>query len=586
MWMNPPAQRGSQAPPRDPEAERRAAEASVSILAVAALAVLWPAAVVFAAVLATAWLTGAHPVRVLTAALRSTPLIAGWMVLATAQNRPWEPGHVRAWLTAPYTDWKAATLPMLHGHPDPAAMLLMVPLAIPAGTALAAAAWAYRVHQMRDGLAGQNPLSPAKWDERQWRHQARTARWEASRAEQAPIATPEGVTVGPVIRTVRARWTQNLIIPLADFSRHMAIVGASGSGKTTLMIRLWCGWYAAALRAHQDHHRPRPLLIVLDGKGGPDSRNVAARTIAALRQAGARHIGLWPDVPLNMWDLPPATLAVLLHQLIQHGDSGGAAYYADTSQGIIRLAVLAPQGPPRSPAELLQRLSPAWLEKAYEHADPATAEQARAARPRVPDVATRYRVLMDRLGDSLSGHNHFTDADAWYCILEGTAEPSVAEAQAAALIELAARAAVSGPPRQILLAADDYSAVSQKVPLSNLYERGRSLGIGIQVSAQSWEGLGPDTDERKRITSTADGGVWLLRAPDPEQLVNLAGTRLVLSGGRKMLGPSTYGDEGTARVTHAYIADPNRIRQLDTGQAALIRHGTSTYVHVIPATAP
>ena len=62
----------------------------------------------------------------------------------------------------------------------------------------------------------------------------------------------------------------------------------------------------------------------------------------------------------------------------------------------------------------------------------------------------------------------------------------MAEAQALALTELAARAATNpaGPQRAILLAADDYSAVSRRVPLSNLYERGRSLGIGVQVSAE------------------------------------------------------------------------------------------------------
>jgi hypothetical protein len=49
----------------------------------------------------------------------------------------------------------------------------------------------------------------------------------------------------------------------------------------------------------------------------------------------------------------------------------------------------------------------------------------------------------------------------------------------------------------MLLAADDYSAVSSRVPLSNLYERGRSLGIGVQVSAQSWQGLG-----RRRMSGT------------------------------------------------------------------------------------
>jgi hypothetical protein len=40
---------------------------------------------------------------------------------------------------------------------------------------------------------------------------------------------------------------------------------------------------------------------------------------------------------------------------------------------------------------------------------------------------------------------------------------------------------LAGEPLAMLAAAGDYSAVSQPVPLSNLYERGRSLGIGAQV---------------------------------------------------------------------------------------------------------
>jgi hypothetical protein len=52
-------------------------------------------------------------------------------------------------------------------------------------------------------------------------------------------------------------------------------------------------------------------------------------------------------------------------------------------------------------------------------------------------------------------------ADAWYFILEGTREQSVAEAQAMALTELTAALATSTgtEPRAILLACDDYSAV-------------------------------------------------------------------------------------------------------------------------------
>lgn len=100
------------------------------------------------------------------------------------------------------------------------------------------------------------------------------------------------------------------------------------------------------------------------------------------------------------------------------------------------------------------------------------------ARRHLGDIALRYRTLLERLGPGLDGPGTLADADAWYFVLEGTREQSVAEAQAMALTELIAHAATSRgtEPRAILLACDDYSAVSGRVPLWQLYERGRSLG--------------------------------------------------------------------------------------------------------------
>jgi hypothetical protein len=164
----------------------------------------------------------------------------------------------------------------------------------------------------------------------------------------------------------------------------------------------------------------------------------------------------------------------------------------------------------------------------------------------------------------------------------------VAEAQAMALTELAARAATAldGEQRAILLAADDYSAVSRRVPMSNLYERGRSLGIGVQVSAQSWQGLGADEDERYRIAATADGGIFVLHTPHPEPLAALAGTRRVLETAHKLIGNS-WGDEGTTREQRAWTADPDLIRRLQVGQACYIHHGAATFVQVArPAASP
>jgi hypothetical protein len=362
----------------------------------------------------------------------------------------------------------------------------------------------------------------------------------------------------------------------------MVVVGSTGSGKTNLMIRLWAGWFTATMAAFRTRRGHRPLLVVLDCKGGRDARTKAERTRRLLYGAGARRVAIWPDeARLNLWELPPPDLAVLLYQMIDTG-TGNAAYYADILQAAVTLAVTAPCGPPLSTAAFLDRLERGWLTRAWDTGHhPGQLERVRAAARHLPDIQLRYDTLLTRLGPALDGPGRLEDADAWYCILEGTREPSVAEAQAMALTELAAHTATAldGEQRAILLAADDYSAVSNRVPLSNLYERGRSLGIGVQVSAQSWQGLGATEDERYRIAATADGGVFVLHTPYPEPLVALAGTRRVLETAHKVIG-STWGDEGTTREQRAWTADPDLIRRLDVGQACYIQRGAATFVQV------
>jgi hypothetical protein len=101
----------------------------------------------------------------------------------------------------------------------------------------------------------------------------------------------------------------------------------------------------------------------------------------------------------------------------------------------------------------------------------------------------------------------------------------------------------------------------------------------VQVSAQSWHGLAPTEDERYRIASTADGGIWLLRTPYPQPVSQLAGTRRVIETATKLLA-GMWGDEGTGRVQHAWTADPGIARALDTGQAGYIRAGPCTWAQI------
>jgi hypothetical protein len=286
---------------------------------------------------------------------------------------------------------------------------------------------------------------------------------------------------------------------------------------------------ATGLRRHAAGQGRPPLLVVLDCKGGADARRIADRARRVLRLAGARSTAIWPDeAGLSLWALPPAQLTTTLVDLVEHG-TGAAAYYADVMEAVVALAVAAPGGPPASAADFLARLDPGWLEATYSSgAWPSGAHEAelalvRSASRQLGDIALRFRTLLRRLGGGLDGPGGFGDADAWYCILEGTAEVSVAEAQARALVDLLASFAVRGGPavpgragsgREILLAVDEFSAVSRRLPVWQLYERARSLGLAVQVSAQSW----PPT--RTSVTGsprppTAASGCSAPRTPSP-----------------------------------------------------------------------
>jgi hypothetical protein len=557
-------------------------------LALAAIAVaIWPVTLIAAYGYLAAWFRGWPPVRLYRAAAWALPVTAAWLAAAGVHAaRIHAAAGVRTarW---PEALWPGRTAVRGWDHlaaADQARVLaLAAPAAVPAGLALAGLAWAWRRYAVNAGLGGMLASAPITFDTRQWKRQVRTAKGLIKAPGAVPLLAQGGqIPVGGTIRAAGHRWHPVLSLPAGACGRHMVIVGSTGSGKTNLMIRLWAGWFTASTRQARAGRAGRPLLVVLDCKGGRDARHKSERTRRLLHGAGARRVAIWPDeARLSLWDLPPDELAVLLYQMIDSG-TGSAAYYADILQAVVTLAVTAPGGPPASAAAFTGRLEASWLQHAWGDGRHATElAWARAAARHVPDIQLRYATLLRRLGPALDGPGTLAEADAWYCILEGTGEPSVAEAQAMALTELAAHTATSldGEQRAILLAADDYSAVSRRVPLSNLYERGRSLGIGLQVSAQSWEGLGVSEDERYRIASTADGGIFVMQTPHPEPLIQLAGTRRMLATAHRLAG-SAWGGDGSTHIQRAWTADPDIVRQLDVGQACYIHRGAATFVQV------
>jgi hypothetical protein len=295
--------------------------------------------------------------------------------------------------------------------------------------------------------------------------------------------------------------------------------------------------------------------------------------------------GLPDEVALNLWALPAGRLTDVLCDLVPVAAEGPAAYYADVLVAVVSLAVNAPPGPPASSADFLARLDAGWLAQAYAPRDAEHAGDVAAAKAHAGDVRLRYRTLFTRLGPGFDGDADVTDFDVLYCIVEGTASTAVGEAQARALVELVTEAASTwqGDQRRAgLLALDEFSAVAGRVPVHELTERCRSLGLAVQVAAQSWEGLAPEESERSRLAATAAGGVLVMRSPDPEAPCMLAGTRAVIETGRKIIGPGQYSGEGTGRLQRAWVVDPDRVRNFRAGQAAWIHGAACTYVQVAP----
>ena len=557
---------------------RAAGRLALAAVAVALVVAAAPVSLVAALAVTLAWWRGWPPRRLYLAALACVPMAAVWLAAVAVTSRTgWQVA------AAPYHAWLSAWRQLGAGSAALAATTI-APAAIPLGLAVGGLAWSRRIYAMETGTGGAFPTSPAAFRARQWRRQVRTARARIAAPGAVPLVSRRGAVVAGAVIAASGHPAADLaMIPYQRLRSHQVVIGTTGTGKTTLLLRLWAGFLARGLQLHAAHAGRRPLLVVLDCKGGADSRRVADRVRRVLRGAGARFTAVWPDeASLSLWQLPPAELTSTLLDMIEHG-TGGAAYYADVMEAIVALAVAAPCGPPANSADFLARLDAGWLTLAY--AAPGHGEEVtllRSASRHVTDIALRFRTLFRRLGPGLDGPGGYGDADAWYCILEGTADVAVAEAQARALVDLLAYYAArgQGAGREILLAVDEFSAVSRRLPIWQLYERARSLGLAVQVSAQSWQGLAPGEDERYRLAATAEGGIWLLRTPYPEPVTALAGNQPALDTSRRLLGVPRWSHEGASRIHEVPVADPALIRRLDVGQAAYIYRGGVTFVQV------
>jgi hypothetical protein len=343
------------------------------------------------------------------------------------------------------------------------------------------------------------------------------------------------------------------------------VVGAAGSGKTETLLRL--SYLAARVYGWQ--------VVFLDAKGDTATRE---RFVAAMLQAGidAASIRTFPARPYDGWR---GDARALVNRLMEVSDFG-EPYYREMALRVLDLATSAPPGPPGSSTELLGRLRKPALRMAY-RARPEAAEIDDLAERDVAGVANRYRAFFGALGGSLDGAWAFEDAAACYLLLEGLALKAEAARLGRFFLEdFAHYAGVrKAQARRVLLVVDEFSALESAADAAHLFERLRSFGAAVIVSAQGYAGLGAAAD---RILDAAETLV-LHRCADPERLVARAGTVPRVEHTRYLPShavPPGAGREGSVTRREGWRVRPNDVRQLPAGEAIVISGGKAGRVRV------
>jgi hypothetical protein len=311
--------------------------------------------------------------------------------------------------------------------------------------------------------------------------------------------------MGDLVTWRRGNWVG---FPAYDLGEHTICVGSSGSGKTETLLRIAYG--ARKVYGQQ--------IILIDAKGD-ERQETAARFVAAMREAGARRIRMFPATYYNGWK---GSSVDLFNRLISVIDYSESRFYGDVAADVLRLALEAPTGVPRSSQQLLNNMTLKRLMEVYK-GTPQVATVASLDRKLLNQVLMRYRVFFGAMNGQLDGTLGYEDADAVYVMIKGfTLRDEAPRLGRFLALDFAHYVANRKPPGAgALLIIDEFNALRMREEASILFEQARSFGASLVVSSQSYAGLGRREDA-ERILGAANTYI-LHRCSDPEEIAKRAG---------------------------------------------------------------
>jgi hypothetical protein len=269
---------------------------------------------------------------------------------------------------------------------------------------------------------------------------------------------------------------------------------------------------------------------------------------------------------------------------------GGGVYYRRMATLALQLACTPPSGPPRTSGDFLRRLDLRKLQQLWRGDEAAQADlEQLAADPTVlAGVRGRYSAFFRALSGKADGCWGLEDVDLAVLTIPTIASRTDADAAVRLVLEDLGHFATKRKARvgdDVLLVLDEFSAVQGGTDQAiHLAERLRDVGVPVIFGAQSPEGLG-DERQQWRLLHSIGGGLVLHQLPDPDRLIELAGTVRVAEQAWQL---DPWGPAGQARVhmTDRPRVDPNQVRQLHPGEAFLIQGGRAVKLSVLQAPVP
>lgn len=374
---------------------------------------------------------------------------------------------------------------------------------------------------------------------------------------------------GDLLAWIQRGW---FFVDTRTLGQHGAIVGGSGSGKTETLLRI--AWFARKVLRWQ--------VVYIDAKG---DRDAAARFLAAMERAGTTpdRMKMFPAACYDGWRGDRDALLNRLMAIEEYSED----YYKATAQNILALALEAGGSLPRNSHEFLERLNQNRLLELYDGDDAATAYIESIPKKEFFGVLNRYKAVFGQLRGHLDGNWAYEDVDAAYVLLDGLALRTIASGLGRYYVEDFAHYAGFRKAKfqRTLFIFDELSAVD--ADLTNLFERVRSRGVSVFVSAQSVEGLGYKglMQKASRMLSAAST-IILHRTSDPETLAARGGKGVVTQVGynyrTSQAGVPLEDGNGTEtlRLAEAYRVSPDAVRQLPVGECFVIVNGQAARIAV------